>query len=208
VLVIESEEILLRGLASLMDELQDVEVVGTATTPGRAQFIVERAGRFPDVMVIGSDTFDRDELRAIRSVIRPEPSILVVMKTAERELLARAAVLGADGYVLLAGLTACRLADALRDTRFGRLPMPAPLARLLLGRANMDDHRMQGFLLTAREREVLTLLGDGLSNKEIARLLRISVHGAKHHVSNVLAKLHCPSRTAAVVAASRDGLLV
>lgn len=62
-------------------------------------------------------------------------------------------------------------------------------------------------MLTPRERQALKLLADGLSNKQIARRLGISEHGAKRHVGNVLAKLNCPNRTVAVTVALNHGLL-
>ncbi|MCI4066752.1 LuxR C-terminal-related transcriptional regulator [Micromonospora sp. R77] len=62
-------------------------------------------------------------------------------------------------------------------------------------------------MLTPRERQALKLLAEGLSNKQIARRLGISEHGAKRHVGNVLAKLNCPNRTVAVTVALNHGLL-
>ncbi|MFE4519574.1 response regulator transcription factor, partial [Kitasatospora sp. NPDC056783] len=65
----------------------------------------------------------------------------------------------------------------------------------------------EGPALTARELEVLHLVAQGLSNKQVSRELQISEHGVKRHVGNVLTKLNCPNRTLAVVRALEDGLI-
>ena len=85
--------------------------------------------------------------------------------------------------------------------------MPAELVNYLLGFARTAGEPAKPFL-TARELDVLNCLARGLTNKEIARTLRISEHGAKRHVAAILAKMHCANRTMAVVRAIEEGLLI
>ncbi|MFG3254683.1 LuxR C-terminal-related transcriptional regulator [Streptomyces sp. NPDC048172] len=106
----------------------------------------------------------------------------------------------ADGYLLREDLTARALDRALCQLAAGEMPMPLHLGRRLLSHA-------QAVRLTAREKEVLTHLVAGLSNKQIARGLRISEHGVKRLVSSVLLKLGAANRTAAVVTAIKLGLI-
>jgi DNA-binding NarL/FixJ family response regulator len=87
--------------------------------------------------------------------------------------------------------------------------MPAFLAREMLTRLRTQETRpaRRPFLLTQRELQTLSLLVDGLSNKQIARRLGVSENGAKRHVASVLAKMNCQNRTVAVALVLREGLL-
>jgi DNA-binding NarL/FixJ family response regulator len=89
------------------------------------------------------------------------------------------------------------------------MAMPAKLARELLAHARGKEARPRSrpVILTPREQQALSLLTQGMSNREIARRLGISEHGAKRHVANVLAKLNCPNRTLAAAMAIQDELL-
>ncbi|WP_190344202.1 helix-turn-helix transcriptional regulator [Streptomyces venezuelae] len=114
-----------------------------------------------------------------------------------------------DGFLVQGELTAAVVEDALQRMDRGEVPMPPSLARLLLDRAGgvgQPRHR-RDIALTARENEVLLLLAEGLSNKQIARRLQISSHGAKRIVASLLLKLGAPNRTSAVVTAIQAGLL-
>ncbi|MFD8725746.1 LuxR C-terminal-related transcriptional regulator [Streptomyces sp. NPDC059629] len=88
----------------------------------------------------------------------------------------------------------------------GQVPMPGRLAQRMLTPGWADSVRAPLPRLTPREAEALALLVDGLSNKQIARRLDISHHGAKRLVANILAKFNCPNRTQAVSRALREGL--
>lgn len=114
--------------------------------------------------------------------------------------------LRADGFLCEPGLTAEGLVHTFAQLRRGEIPIPANVMRELLSRANPQRAHCSA-QLTEREMEVLGLLAEGMSNKQIARRLAISEHGAKRHVANVLAKMNCPNRTLAVAVAMRAGLL-
>ena len=119
--------------------------------------------------------------------------------TAGGDIIGQAVALPADGYLIESALTRTSLADTLRQLAGGQSPMPPALARGLVNRVRASEAGLaeRPFLLTAREVRVLSLMADGHSNKEIARQLSISEHGAKRHVACVLAKLNCSNRTAA-----------
>lgn len=105
------------------------------------------------------------------------------------------------------------LREAVLDVMAGKFHVSGTLARQLLVRAGQASVRggqvgaPAGAALTPRELEVLRLVAEGLSNKQVSRQLEISEHGVKRHVGNVLTKLNCPNRTLAVVRALEDGLL-
>ncbi|MFG3050947.1 response regulator transcription factor [Kitasatospora sp. NPDC048239] len=113
-----------------------------------------------------------------------------------------------DGFLPLEQVTTPLLEDSLRRLVLRRAPAPAqgrPGPRVPYQRGSLPG--VAGGALTERERQTLGLLVEGLSNKEIATRLGISVHGAKRHVTMVLAKLNCPNRTLAVAIALRYGIV-
>ncbi|MEH1166510.1 LuxR C-terminal-related transcriptional regulator [Micromonospora sp. CPCC 205539] len=137
------------------------------------------------------------------------PRILVAGDEARIRKAFKSASATADGFVYITDLSAESLNDSLSRTVSGMMPMPPSLARQLLTGARRIGHGRESrpVSLTFRESEALVLLADGLSNKQIARALSISTHGAKRLVGAVLLKLGAPNRTAAVVTAMKSGLV-
>lgn len=134
---------------------------------------------------------------------------LFVVDEVDRARLSRVARAEGSGFVFADELGAGTLARTLERLHGGEMPISTRLTRLLLaavGDGGGPEERRSEVRLTAREREVLALLVEGLSNKQVAHRLGISSHGAKRHVANILAKLNCPNRTLAVAKALREGL--
>ena len=115
----------------------------------------------------------------------------------------------ADGFLIQQDLTAPALGEALDRMMLGEMPMPARVGRELLARAGspVPAGSVRPAVLTPRETETLILLAEGMSNKQIARRLSISDHGAKRLVTSVMLKLGAPNRTAAVVIAIKQGMV-
>lgn len=116
---------------------------------------------------------------------------------------------GAGGFLWQPDLTVASLREALRQCRNGSHPMPSDLVRALLGRTDAPYRRSRArpVNLTLREQETLTLLVRGLSNKQIAKRLSISSHGAKRLVASIMLKLDAPNRTLAAVMAVKAGIV-
>jgi DNA-binding NarL/FixJ family response regulator len=115
----------------------------------------------------------------------------------------------ADGYLLRESLDSLTLSRALSQLAVGEMVIPRRVAQAL-GSGRPTDVSPPGHYtpaLTAREQQTLSLLVTGLSNKQIARRLQLSEHGAKRLVSSVLLKLDAPNRTSAVVSAMKLGLV-
>ncbi|MES5819494.1 LuxR C-terminal-related transcriptional regulator [Streptomyces sp. RG80] len=112
----------------------------------------------------------------------------------------------AHGVLLKHELTSDALTLAFAQTRNGGFPLPSAFSHALIRRSPGPSlaQRERIATLTPRERETLDLLVEGLSNKLIARRLRISEHGAKRLVANILAKMNCPNRTQAAAIAVRE----
>ena len=113
---------------------------------------------------------------------------------------------GASGY-LLKDADADEVAAAIRAAHRGEMQLDAAVARRLLSSLGVTSHRDATVQLTARELEVLRLVGAGRANKEIAAELDISERTARTHVSNILRKLGLSSRTQAALWAVREGLV-
>jgi DNA-binding NarL/FixJ family response regulator len=135
--------------------------------------------------------------------------VIMLLNRDQEDTLDRIITIPSNGFIVQEDLTSASLATTITRVTDGETPMPAMLANRLLTRAREGGLRppSAGSNLTPRERQVLHLLVEGLSNKQIARRLRISQHGVKRLVSNVLAKLNCPNRTQAVAVALTDGIL-
>jgi DNA-binding NarL/FixJ family response regulator len=119
----------------------------------------------------------------------------------------------ANGFLDWADLRPETLREAIVDVEAGRFHVSATLARRSVTASDQaaDDttsKRASMIALTAREHQVLRLIAEGLSNRQVARSLSISEHGVKRTVGIILAKLNCPNRTLAVVRAIESGLLV
>jgi DNA-binding NarL/FixJ family response regulator len=170
------------ALASLL-EGPDLEVVGTGTAPGAAPLGL-------DVLVLGDEALLVGDLMA--------PAVVVLADDGAR-LLPALRRLSAHGWAVVPrDAPAAELRAAVTAAALGFAAFPAGLTPRQAGEPEP---------LTSREREVLELLGQGLSNRRIAGRLAISEHTAKFHVASVLAKLGVSSRTEAVSLGLRRGLI-
>lgn len=153
---------------------------------------------------------DLDEMAGslLRTATRQGVKLLVLLDD-ELTHLHRLAGVRSSGFASVRDLNATSLNLALERLCGGEMPIPPHVAHLLVSAASEQydaGASRTRVRVTPREQEVLVLLVEGLSNKQVARRLGISVHGAKRHVANVLAKLDCPNRTLAVARALREGL--
>jgi DNA-binding NarL/FixJ family response regulator len=199
VLVVGSDPLARSSLAALLGSDPDFALVGeeSGAAPlskdsARAQVLIWDLGLEP-----------RQALDRLRG---EHPSTPAVALVPDEATAAQAIAAGASG-VLFRYLDRARLFAALRAVIQGLAVLEEPMGRSLL-RARFEPRPLTEEPLTAREREVLQLLSQGLSNKEIAQRLGISAHTARFHVNAILAKLGAQSRTEAVVQAARRGLVV
>ncbi|MGP4113734.1 response regulator transcription factor [Streptomyces sp. 4N509B] len=156
-----------------------------------------------DLLVLAMEEMDRPLAAWLRSAGDHGLRMLLLVEDEELADLGLVAGMRNVGFAAVTDLDERALGDALRRVAEGELPMPAKLAHRLLSSA---VERRALPRLTPREQQTLVLLVDGLSNKQLARRLKISAHGAKRLVTNILAKLDCPNRTQAVAFALREGL--
>jgi DNA-binding NarL/FixJ family response regulator len=202
VLLADDHGVIREGLGRLIDALDDIELVGTASDGAEA---VERAAEVrPDVVLMDLDMPEMDGIEATRRITgaRPETAVLVLTSFSDRPRILGAMDAGACGY-LLKDASSNDVADGIRSAARGEAPLDPRAARTILNaRAEPDPLGA----LSAREREVLALLVEGLANKVIARRLEISEKTVKSHLTRIFRELEVTDRTQAALWAERHGL--
>jgi NarL family two-component system response regulator LiaR len=204
VLIVDDHAVVREGLRTFLDLQDGIEVVGEA---GDGEQAVDEAERLePDVVLIDLVMPRLDGVQAMRALRERVPGARAIVLTSflEDERLLPAMRAGAAGY-LLKSVQPQELARAVQAAVAGEaLIDPAVAARMVEALADGTGERAEQ--LTAREREVLALVGRGYANKRIAAELGIAEKTVKTHVSNVLAKLGVSDRTQAALYAARIGL--
>jgi len=202
VLLVDDHLVVRAGLRALLDSQPDVEVIGEADTGEDA--VAMAADRSPDVVMmdlaLGAGIDGVEAIRRIRAA-RPEQPVLVFTTYDTDADVVRALDAGAIGY-LLKDSAPQDIFGAIRDAVAGRSVLSPPVASRVLDRMRRPDQA-----LTAREAELLSLLAEGLTNKELGKRLFISEATVKTHLAHIYAKLGVDSRAAAVsIALRRDGI--
>jgi len=204
VLLVDDHQVVRRGLRTFLEIQDDIEVVGEAADGDEG---VARAEELrPDIVLMDVKMPGTDGIEALRELRRLEnpARVLVVTSFTEQRTVVPALRAGAAGYVYK-DVDPDALAGAIRSIHAGHvLLQPEVAGALLSDEAGTGAGR--GTSLTDREREVLELIADGRSNREIARALVLSEKTVKTHVSNILMKLGLADRTQAALWAVRHGL--
>lgn len=205
VLLVDDHQVVRRGLRTFLEVQPDIEVVGEA---GDGEEGVLRAGELePDVILMDVRMPGVDGIEALRR-LRDNGSkarVLVVTSFTERRTVVPALRAGAAGYVYK-DVDPDALAGAIRSVHAGHVLLQAEVADALLSQEDTAPGQGRGGTLTDREREVLSLIAEGRSNREIARALVLSEKTVKTHVSNILMKLDLSDRTQAALWAVRHGI--
>jgi DNA-binding NarL/FixJ family response regulator len=202
VLIADDHPVVRQGLQVLLSVQDDIEVVGEAAD-GR-QAVTMTAELDPDVILLDLKLPDMDGIAVLRELRDAglRTRALVLTSAADRELVPMAVHAGAAGF-LYKDIDPDALVRALRSVHDGHTLLAPEAAGSLLRSGAAPAVRGIG-ALTAREREVLAQIAEGRSNREIARLLRVSEKTVKTHVSSVLAKLGVADRTQAALLAVRQ----
>jgi DNA-binding NarL/FixJ family response regulator len=205
VLLVDDHQVVRRGLRTFLEVQDDIEVVGEASDGAEG---VARAEELrPDVVLMDIKMPGTDGIEALRTLrdLQNPARVLIVTSFTEQRTVVPALRAGASGYVYK-DVDPEALAGAIRSVHAGHVLLQPEVAGALLAQDNPGGGQGRGTTLTEREREVLTLIADGRSNREIARALVLSEKTVKTHVSNILMKLDLADRTQAALWAVRHGI--
>ncbi|MFD7964390.1 response regulator [Streptomyces zaomyceticus] len=207
VFLVDDHEVVRRGLRDLIDDEPDMRVVGEASTVDQA--LARGPALRPDVAVLDVRLPDGDGISVCRELRSRLPELACLMLTSfdDEDALIDAIMAGAAGYVLKQ-IKGSDLVSAVRTVATGQSMLdPATTARLMRSlRAPEaakppEDERLA--VLSERERSVLDLIGEGLTNREIAKRLYLSEKTVKNHISRLLGKLGVERRVQAAVIAAQ-----
>ncbi|WP_431047853.1 response regulator [Streptomyces sp. P1-3] len=205
VLLVDDHQVVRRGLRTFLEVQDDIEVVGEAADGDEG---VTRAQELrPDVILMDVKMPGTDGIEALRRLREADnpARVLVVTSFTEQRTVIPALRAGAAGYVYK-DVDPDALAGAIRSVHAGHVLLQPEVAGALLSQEESGGGGGRGGTLTEREREVLALIADGRSNREIARALVLSEKTVKTHVSNILMKLDLADRTQAALWAVRHGI--
>ena len=204
VMIVDDHAVVRGGLSNFLQVHKDLELVGEAENGVEA---VRRAQLLhPDVVLMDLKMPEMDGVAATREIRAQNPKTRVIVLTsfAEDNMVQGALQAGATGY-LLKNVTGAELANAIRAAHAGRMTLSSEATEALVHAATHPI--VPADELTEREREVLALLVDGLSNQEIANRLFLSLGTVKFHTGNIYSKLGVDSRVAAVTLAIQRRLI-
>ncbi len=199
VFLLDDHEIVRRGLIDLLSAVDDFEVVGEAGTADEARHRILAVK--PDVAVLDArlpDGSGIDVCRDIRSEL-PSTYCLILTSYDDQDAVLASVLAGASGYVLKE-VRGSGLIDAIRQVALGRSLIDPATIEAVMNRVRQGptvDTRLAG--LSEREREILDLIAEGLTNRQIGERLFLAEKTVKNYVSNLLAKLGMQRRTQAAV---------
>ncbi|GAA2140325.1 response regulator [Streptomyces synnematoformans] len=206
VLLVDDHQVVRRGLRTFLEVQDDIEVVGEAADGDEG--VARTAELVPDVVLMDVKMPGTDGIEALRRIRESGSAarVLVITSFTEQRTVVPALRAGAAGYVYK-DVDPEALAKAIRSVHAGHVLLQPDVAGALLAQeVGGGPAQGRGTTLTEREREVLALIADGRSNREIARALVVSEKTVKTHVSNILMKLDLADRTQAALWAVRHGL--
>jgi DNA-binding NarL/FixJ family response regulator len=208
--VLADDQALVRaGFRVIVEAAPDIEIVGEAADGAEAVGVTEHTK--PDVVLLDIRMPRMDGLQAARAILSSDspPKVLLLTTFDMDDYVSEGLLAGASGY-LLKDIEPDDLVAAIRAANAGDLPLAPSVTRRLVEhyvrgrRRSGPDDRLDR--LTPREREILSVLGRGLSNAEIVSELHLSLSTVKTHVASILAKLQLRDRVQAAIAAHELGL--
>lgn len=207
ILIADDHAVLREGLRAVLAGCDDLEVVGEASDGAEAIAACRRL--HPDVVLMDVAMPVLGGLEATPAILKDDPRcrVLVLTQYGDREYVARMLRAGASGYVLKSAATA-ELAAAVRAVHRGGLALDPAVAREILdGKTAADGAGDPYEELTDRERQVLKLVVEGRSNKEVADVLGVSVKTAMSHRAHLMEKVGAHGRTDLVRFAVKHGVV-
>ncbi len=201
-MIVDDHRVLAELLAAALSERDEIDVVGTAATAADALPMV--SALHPDVVILDYDLPDADGVSMIASIRAASSRCKVLMLTSYTDpvILNEAIAAGCAGFVTKRNSTD-RILSAVLAAASSETPVSPDMVRFLVDR----DRAGRGSRLTARELEILRIAAEGLTNRQIAEQLSLSVNTVRNHMQHVLNKLGAHSKLEAAAVAVRLGLV-
>ena len=208
-MIVDDHEVVRSGLRMIFDPEEDLEVVGEAGSAAEAVQVASAVD--PDVILMDVRMEGMSGIDACREIksVRPEVKVLMFTSFGEEEAVTASIVAGASGY-LLKNMGRLELLKAIRGVAAGQSLLDPSVTRKVMERLARLSAREEERLVEAlsdRERGVLALVAEGLTNKVIASNLVLSENTVRNHVSRILEKLGLSRRSEAASLATQHGLL-
>ncbi|MBP8002137.1 MAG: response regulator transcription factor [Chloroflexi bacterium] len=206
ILIADDHPLFREGVAASLSREPDIRIVGQANNGEEAYTMASEL--LPDVLLLDISMPGDGGIAAARRIATAFPVIRLMMLTVseDEDNLLNALRAGARGYVLK-GVSARQLANAIRMIAEGGVYISPAMAGSILFEMATSDQEPDPFNdLTQREKEILQLVAQGLTNREVGEQLSLSEKTIKHYMTNVLQKLHVRSRVQAVLLAQKHGL--
>ena len=207
VAIVDDSRLVREALAAMLGRLPDLQVVASGAAD--AAFIDETK---PDVLLLDVGLRDEDSLRVAASIAKRSPGtkVIVMDLIPMSDDIVQFVNAGVSGFVLK-DATFDEFVATIRSVAAGGKVLPSRMTESLFSQiakaadAQGHEHVLEDVRMTRREREVIELIGEGLSNKEIAQRLNVAAHTVKSHVRNVMEKLALHTRLQIAAYSRRDG---
>lgn len=204
VMIVDDQQMVRSGLALLIEGFDDIVLAGEAFSGTDAIEVCKQVQ--PDVVLMDLIMPGVDGITAAKSILSTQPDIRILALTSfvDSKLVQTALQAGMIGY-LLKNSSVDELVDAIRKAYQSKPTLAWEATQALVETATNESS--ETIVLTEREKEVLALMADGLTNRQISQAMSISINTVNAHVRNILSKLVVNSRTEAVSLAVREGLI-
>jgi DNA-binding NarL/FixJ family response regulator len=209
-LVVDDHQVVRTGVRTALADAEDIEVVGEAASADEG--VAKAASLKPDVVLMDVRLSEEDDLGGVEAARRllsetPGTRVLMFSSYSERETVVASIMAGASGY-LTKNVRHAQLVEGIRTTARGESLLDPRVAGIVVSHLRDTTAQAAGpeAALSPREREVLALVAQGMTNRQIAEQLVISEHTARNHVASILDKLGLSSRAAAAALAGRLGI--
>jgi DNA-binding NarL/FixJ family response regulator len=208
IIIIEDNELLRDSLKEAINKSGSIKCKNTFSSGEAALDFIEREDLVPEIILldIGLPGISGIDLIPEIRKLTPTSKILILTVHDDNENVFNAICAGASGY-LLKDLSADNIVNSINEVMNGGAPMNSHIAKKVLNMFRDQNLKSDGYGLSEREKEILSLLVDGLSKKQIAEKIFLSHHTVDSHLRNIYAKLEVHSRSSAISKAIREKLL-
>jgi two-component system, NarL family, response regulator LiaR len=204
VLIVDDHPLVRKGLRTLLDVYEDIEITGEAADGRDAIKMCKK--NLPDVILMDLVMPEINGIEATKTIMKDWPSVKVIVLTSfiDKKLIKDAFKAGAIGYILK-NISGDDLIKSIINANKGESTLSSEASDYLI--SNFKDPTPEDYQLTNQEINILTHLIHGLSNKKIAQIQVLSLSTVKFHVSNILSKLGVSSRAEAIAVAMKNKLI-